>query len=104
MKIKEKRLVARIKKLLINTNYRLVYFKYDYKTFGNITIRIESAGEAVNILTDRGEIYFNGKGVFYPLISPLVVDTIDIIIAVLLRDYLMILQKPKDLSNYKLSD
>lgn len=104
LKNKEKEIKNRILKLLVNTSYNLVDLRYDYKTFGNITIKIAGVDEEINIVTDRGEVYFNNKGVFFPLVSPLEVDTIEIIISVLLRDYLMKLRKTRDLSEFKLTE
>ena len=100
LKKKEKRIKERIQKLLVNTGYSLTDFRYDYKTFGNLIINISGNNEKINIITDRGEVYFNNKGVYFPSISPLEIEVIEIIVAVLLRDYLMKLRKKRDLSDF----
>lgn len=104
MRRNEKSMKDRIQKLLLNTGYELISFRYDSKTFGNMIINIAGKDNKINIVTDRGEVYFNDKAVYYPLVSPLEVETIEIVVAVLLRDYLMVLRKLRDLSNYKLTD
>jgi len=104
MKSNENSIKARIQKLLLYTGYELIHFNYDSKTFGNMIIKIAGNDKIINIVTDRGEVYFNDEAVYYPLISPLEIETIEIVVAVLIRDYLMILQKPRNLGNYKLTD
>lgn len=92
----------RLEHVLRNTEYKLVFFKYDSKSFGNIIIQISGYNQKLNITSDRGDIYMNDKGVYFGLESPLLLDPFEIIIAILIRDYLIPLKREIDLSSYDL--
>ena len=54
------KMVMAIKQIL-PANYTLVSFEFDRKHFGNIIAKINSPSKHYTFVTDRGEIYCNGK-------------------------------------------
>ena len=48
-------------KTLLPTNATVVSFDYNEKVFGNIVLELEIGKDAHAFITDRGEIYHNGK-------------------------------------------
>ena len=48
-------------KTLLPTNAAVVSFDYNEKVFGNIVLKVEIEKDIHTFITDRGEIYHNGK-------------------------------------------
>ena len=48
-------------KALLPTNATVVSFDYYEKVFGNIVLKLEIGKDTHTFITDRGEIYHNGK-------------------------------------------
>ena len=48
-------------KALLPTNATVVSFDYNEKVFGNIVLKLEIGKDTHTFITDRGEIYHNGK-------------------------------------------
>ena len=48
-------------KTLLPTNATVVSFDYYEKAFGNIVLKFEIGKDTHTFITDRGEIYHNGK-------------------------------------------
>ena len=48
-------------KALLPTNATVVSFDYYGKVFGNIVLKLEIGKDTHTFITDRGEIYHNGK-------------------------------------------
>ena len=48
-------------KALLPTNATVVSFDYYEKVFGNIFLKLEIGKDTHTFITDRGEIYHNGK-------------------------------------------
>ena len=48
-------------KTLLPTNATVVSFDYNEKVFGNIVLKLEIGKDTHTFITDRGEIYHNGK-------------------------------------------
>ena len=48
-------------KALLPTNASIVLFDYNKKFFGNIVLKLEIGKDKHTFITDRGEIYHNGK-------------------------------------------
>ena len=48
-------------KQILPANYTIESFEFDRKHFGNIIVKINSPNKHYTFVTDRGEIYCNGK-------------------------------------------
>ena len=48
-------------KAILPTNATVVSFDYYGKVFGNIVLKLEIGNDIHTFITDRGEIYHNGK-------------------------------------------
>ena len=48
-------------KALLPANATIVSFDYYEKAFGNIVLKLETGKDIHTFITDRGEIYHNGK-------------------------------------------
>ena len=46
---------------ILPTGFTLISFEYDKKHFGNMIVKIKSPNMAYTFITDRSEIYCNGK-------------------------------------------
>ncbi|PKK99052.1 MAG: hypothetical protein CVV57_04390 [Tenericutes bacterium HGW-Tenericutes-2] len=53
-----------ISKLLMQKRAKLISFEYYEKIFGNIVLKIEYQNEDHLFVTDRSEVYHNGKFLF----------------------------------------
>ena len=46
---------------VLPNEFNLISFDYNDKIFGNMIVKIESSNKKYTFVTDRGEIYCNGK-------------------------------------------
>ncbi len=64
-KLKEKGMIERIGQIIKHANAVIIEFYKDYKAFGNIVLRIQEKDLIHEFVTDRGDIYYNGKPLFF---------------------------------------
>lgn len=58
---KEKEMKKAIEEVIQPFGYEIDYFKYYQNVFGNIVLKIKRNADLKSFISDRGELYYNGK-------------------------------------------